>query len=341
MKYLLSVMILVFWSACGFASDAVVKSRPFIVAIDPGHGGQDPGAIGSRGTREKDIALTIAKKLQHLVNQQAGMKGVLIRDGDYYVHLRERTRLARKHGADLFISIHADSYKNSSAHGASVFVLSKRGASSEAARWLAAHENQADLIGGVSLNDKDSVLASVLLDLSQTASNSASIDLGEAVLRELDKIVPLHKRKVESAGFMVLKSPDIPSILVETGFISNRKGEENLKRDEYQWKLARAIMQGVLHYTDRRPPPVLVESVSNVAVVEVEEKAPHTLASPSVTKEEGVAVASQIHVVSRGETLFSVARKYKVPVQMLRSYNHMSDNTLKTGQTLKIPSSHS
>ena len=230
------------------------RRHPFIVVIDAGHGGADPGAVGKKGTREKDVVLSIAKKLQQLINQTPGMKAVMTREGDHYIGLRQRVVHARSHKADLFISIHADSYHNTAAYGASVYMLSQRGASSTAARWIAERENRADLVGGVRLNDKDATLASVLLDLSQAASGAASLELGQAVLKELDKSVATHKKHVESAGFAVLKAPDIPSILVESGFLSNPLGEQRLRTADYQWNVAHSIMKGIHHYRNRRAP---------------------------------------------------------------------------------------
>ena len=200
--------------------------RDVVVAIDAGHGGEDPGAIGPNGLFEKDVVLAIARRVEAMLKAESGVKPVMIRTGDYYVPLIRRTQLAREHRADLFISVHADAFHHPSARGASVFTLSDRGATSETASWLAARENRADLIGGVgnvSLNDKDDVLAQVLLDLSVTASLSASLDVGERVLESLGGVARLHSRRVEQAGFRVLRSPDIPSILVETGFISKKK----------------------------------------------------------------------------------------------------------------------
>lgn len=228
------------------------KRRKFVVAIDAGHGGNDPGAVGRGGTHEKDVTLAVARQLAEQVNDTPGMQAVLIRDGDYFLGLRERIQKARMHHADLFISIHADSYLDRAASGSSVYVLSQRGASSEAARWLAARENAADLIGGVSLDDKDQVLASVLLDLSQTATIGASLDLGGRVLGQLRQLGPLHKQDVQQAGFLVLKSPDIPSILVETAFISNPREEKRLKDPSYRKQLAGAILAGVNQYVALR-----------------------------------------------------------------------------------------
>ncbi len=226
--------------------------QKFLVAIDAGHGGDDPGAIGPRGTREKDVVLGVAKYLKDMVNQQPGMQAILIRDRDVYIGLRERMRRARKQHAHLFISIHADAYKNKTADGASVFVLSSKRASSEAARWLAASENRADLVGGLSLDDKGDVLASVLLDLSKTASAKASLTAAQDILHSLGQTTTLHKKSVESAGFMVLRAPDMPAVLVETGFISNPKTEQRLRDKKYQQKIAAAIMQGVKKYYQRR-----------------------------------------------------------------------------------------
>lgn len=228
-----------------------VKERPkgvLVIAIDAGHGGEDSGAIGPSGNKEKDVVLAIAKKLYQELSDEPGIKPILIRNGDYYVGLRQRIVKARQAHADLFISIHADAYKHPTAHGASVFTLSGRGATSEAARWLAESENRSDLIGGVSLDDKDDVLASVLLDLSQTASKEASLSLGAAVLRNLGKITQLHGAHVQQAGFAVLKSPDIPSILVETEFISNPSSERKLRSAAYQDQIVKALHEGVKAY---------------------------------------------------------------------------------------------
>jgi N-acetylmuramoyl-L-alanine amidase len=228
----------------------------FVLAIDAGHGGEDPGAIGVRGAREKDITLAIARELDEEVTETHNIKPVMIRTGDYYVGLRQRTIKARKNQADLFVSIHADAFKDHNAHGASVFTLSPRGATSEAARWLAESENRSDLVGGVKLGGKDDVLASVLLDLSQTASSEASLRLGRAVLRNISQFSRLHSTSVQQAGFLVLKSPDIPSILVETGFISHPETEQKLKSSPYQREIAQAIIGAVNDYfRNQQHPP--------------------------------------------------------------------------------------
>ncbi len=232
------------------------KHDKFVIAIDPGHGGQDPGAHGTNGTEEKQVVFAIAKKLAKLINSQPDMKAVMVRKGDYYVGLRKRMQIARTANADLFISIHADAFQDTTVKGSSVYVLSESGASSEAALWLAKSENASDLIGGVSLEDKEDVLATVLLDLSQSATKQASIDVAQSVLKSCHAMGELHKNDVQKAGFMVLKSPDIPSILVETAFISNPSEEENLLNTEYQTKMAGAIFEGVRDYFKSTTPPV-------------------------------------------------------------------------------------
>ncbi len=229
--------------------------RDIVVAIDAGHGGVDPGSIGKRGTYEKNVTLAIARRLKDRIDKEPGMRGVLTRDNDTFVELRERIKRARRQQADMFVSIHADAYTNRSVAGSSVYVLSARGASDESARWLADRENAADLVGGVKLDDKDSVLASVLLDLSQSASMSASIDAAELVMQELYRIGNITNRGVKHAGFIVLKSPDIPSLLVETAFISNPTEEARLLDPKHQQKLAEAIHQGVKAYFYSNPPP--------------------------------------------------------------------------------------
>ncbi|MDP2785947.1 MAG: N-acetylmuramoyl-L-alanine amidase [Sulfurimicrobium sp.] len=229
-------------------------TRLITIAIDAGHGGEDPGALGARGTHEKDVTLAIAKRLKAVVDEEPNMRGVLIRDGDYFIPLNGRVAKARKLSADLFVSIHADAFIRPDARGSSVFALSERGATSAAARWLAKKENEADLIGGVNLDVKDPYLARTLLDLSQTATINDSLKLGKAVLNELGGINSLHKSAVEQAGFAVLKSPDIPSILVETAFISNPEEESRLTDDAYQEKMAKAIFSGIKRYFAKNPP---------------------------------------------------------------------------------------
>ncbi|MDD2724850.1 MAG: N-acetylmuramoyl-L-alanine amidase [Methylovulum sp.] len=230
------------------------KGRDIIVAIDAGHGGNDPGAHGQQGTEEKVVTMAIAQKLAALLNAQAGLKAVMVRKDDYYVGLRERIQIARAAKADLFISIHADAFNDTTVRGASVFTLSTQGASTEAARWLEKSENAAELVGGVSLSDKEDVLASVLLDLSQSATLSASQQVAQSVLKHFHNISPLHRDSVQKAGFIVLKSPDIPSILVETAFISNPLEEQNLLSPRYQTQMAKAIFKGVYDYFKESAP---------------------------------------------------------------------------------------
>ncbi len=229
------------------------KTRPFVVVIDPGHGGEDPGAIGRRGTREKDIVLMIAKKLKDKLHSDPQYRVALTRDADFFVPLNMRVQRARKLRADLFVSVHADAFVTPQANGSSVFALSERGATSTAANWLADKENNADLIGGVNLNVRDTHLARTLLDLSQTAQISDSLKIGRLVLAEMGEINHLHKSHVEQAGFAVLKAPDIPSILIETAFISNPDEERKLRDPAYQDKLAEAIADGIRGYFKKNP----------------------------------------------------------------------------------------
>ena len=229
-------------------------ARLVTIVIDPGHGGEDPGALGRMGSREKDITLTIAKRLKALIDAEPGMRTVLTRDADFYVPVQMRVDKARRVKADLFISVHADAFIRPHARGSSVFALSERRATSEAARWLAKKENQADLVGGVNIDLKDRYLAQTLLDLSQTATIDHSLRLGSAVLGELGQVNTLHKARVEQASFAVLKSPDVPSILVETAFISNPEEEKRLNDEGYQDQLARAILSGIKRYFAKYPP---------------------------------------------------------------------------------------
>ncbi|HET7922255.1 MAG TPA: N-acetylmuramoyl-L-alanine amidase [Gammaproteobacteria bacterium] len=229
--------------------------RDIVVAVDAGHGGMDSGARGAHHLLEKTITLQIARKLAARINRQPGFKAVLTRDGDYYLKLRQRIDRARAAHADIFISIHCDASRAHDADGATVYALSQHGATSEHARWLADQENDADLIGGVSLSDKTNMLASVLLDLSQTATISASLDVGGRVAQDLSRLGPMHRDDVQQAAFVVLKSPDIPSILVETGYITNSHESRQLASNAYQDKVANAILRGVVNYFDQYPPP--------------------------------------------------------------------------------------
>ncbi len=286
------------------------KLRDIVIAVDAGHGGEDPGALGRKGTKEKHVVLSIAKKLKKAIDSQVGFRAVLVRKGDYYLSLRRRIEIARENSADMFISVHADAYKNPRVKGSSVFILSERGASDEAAKWLAHQENSADLIGGVSLDDKDKTLAMVLLDLSQTATISASGRVAKNVLTEIQKIGPVHNKTVRHARFVVLKSPDIPSVLVETAFISNPREEKRLNDSRYQAKLARAISQGVKLYFKANPPP-------NTRLAKT--------------------VNSRTLLVKPGDTLSEIASSLRVSVATLKSLNQLPHEEIKVGQVLHIP----
>ncbi|HHQ69159.1 MAG TPA: N-acetylmuramoyl-L-alanine amidase, partial [Halothiobacillaceae bacterium] len=230
------------------------RDRDLVVVIDPGHGGRDPGAVGSGGTREKDVVLEISRRIEALFEKKQGIKPVLVRDSDRFIRLRDRITFARRHKADLFISMHSDAFRLQSARGASVYCLSEGGATSEAARWMAQRENEADFVGGVSIAKHDHDVASVLLDLAQTKTLEYSLDFGNRVLREMGRMTRLHKSSVQQAGFVVLKSPDIPSILVESAFISNPEEERLLRTASYQQKVAQAVVRGTDDYFTARAP---------------------------------------------------------------------------------------
>ena len=312
-----------------------------VFAIDAGHGGQDPGALGADGVREKDVVLAIAKRLAQFIDGEPGFKAVLTRDGDYFIPLRERTRRAREAGAHFFVSVHADAHTNTSARGASVYALSERGATSETAKWLAERENSADLVGGVSLDDKDRVLAGVLLDLSMTASLTESLEMGGQVLEELGDLTRLHSRRVEQAGFMVLKSPDIPSILIETGYVSNAEEARNLASEGYRERLARAIFRGLREQALGRPPQgtavaqrLRARAAGNVAAAAPAKPADDAAAKPA----EVVADAgARAYVVVRGDTLRSIAERFGVNPRAIRRLNEMRSDRVRVGQTLRIP----
>jgi N-acetylmuramoyl-L-alanine amidase len=232
-----------------------VRDRDVVVAVDAGHGGEDPGAIGPSGTREKDVTLAISRKLAGRIDRQRGMRAVLIRDGDYFIALRQRISKARRHRADLFVSIHADAFKDRRVRGSSVYTLSNGGATSEAARWLAERENRADLVGGVNLAEQNDVLAGVLLDMTQNATLEHSSIAAERVLSKLRTLGDVHQTRIQKAGFAVLKSPDIPSMLVETAFISNPDEERRLRSSGYQDQLADHLLEGIIDYFQEYPPP--------------------------------------------------------------------------------------
>jgi N-acetylmuramoyl-L-alanine amidase len=285
------------------------RAREVVIAIDPGHGGEDPGASGWNRTHEKDVVLAIGRKLEALLKKEPGFKPVLIRKGDYFINLKKRVKLAREANADLMISIHADSFRDRRAKGATVYTLSLSDASSEQAKIVADKENSSDLIGGVSLDDKDDMVASVILDLSQTASMEISTDVAGRVLSGLRGVGPLHRKKVEHAGFRVLKAPDIPSILVETAFISNPKQERQLRSSAHQNKMAKAILRGIRGYFVKYPPPGTI-----------------------------LAQAKRKHIISRGDTLSGIARQYSVSLDLLKNTNNLRSTQLRIGQVLRIPS---
>lgn len=292
------------------------RPRDVIIAVDAGHGGEDSGAVGrSRNTYEKDVVLAVAKRLARQINAQPGMKAVLVRKGDYFIPLRKRMEIARERRADLFVSIHADAFHDRRVRGSSVYVLSRRGASSEAARWLAESENAADLVGGVSLDDKDDVLASVLLDLSQSATRQMSVEVANNVYKELRKHGKVHGRKVQQAGFAVLKSPDIPSMLVETAFISNPTEERNLRDPKYQESLARTLLRGVQGYFKSAPPPGTL------------------LASLQQQQDD------REYVIEPGDTLSTIAQNYEISLLDLKRKNRIKGDIIRVGQVLRIPNS--
>jgi N-acetylmuramoyl-L-alanine amidase len=289
--------------------------RDLVIAIDAGHGGEDPGAIGPNRLHEKDVVLAIARELNALLQDDPGFKPTLIRTGDYYISLKGRRDMARERQADLFVSIHADAFKRKEAHGASVYALSIGGATSTAADYLAQRENAADLVGGVSLSDKDDVLAGVLADLSMTSTLDTSLKLGAKVLGNVDGVAKLHKQQVEQAGFAVLKSPDIPSILVETGFISNPQEAGLLATTAYQKKMANAIHRGIREWFMAHPPSGTLLAWQ---------------------KQQG----GQEYIIARGDTLSGIADRFRVPLAELKSYNSISNSSrILVGQKLNIPQS--
>ncbi len=287
--------------------------RKVVIAIDAGHGGEDPGARGASGkTWEKHITLAVARELKRQIDAEPGMEAVLIRDGDYFIPLQKRYQKAREARADLFVSLHADAFHKSTASGSSVFVLSTRGASNEAARWLAASENKSDLVGGVSLEDKDNTLAAVLLDLSQSATMKASDDVANHVLDAMKRLGKTHKPHVERANFVVLRSPDVPSMLVETAFISNPAEEKKLNDPAHRSKLASALVEGMRDYFSVQPPPGT------------------WLAANAKPRQRH-------HVVSRGETLSLIAQRHGITLASLRSANAIKGDVVKVGDRLTIP----
>ncbi|HWU75914.1 MAG TPA: N-acetylmuramoyl-L-alanine amidase [Rhodanobacter sp.] len=307
--------------------------RAVVVAIDAGHGGKDQGAHGPGGTLEKNVTLAVARDLAAEINRQPGMKAVLTRDGDYFIPLKQRYEIARRDNADLFVSIHADSFTSDDAKGSSVWVLSPRGKTSMAARWLADGQNRADLIGGISLDDKDDGLAKVLLDLQQGWAMQASGEVAGNVLKALARLGPTHRGYVERANFVVLRSPDVPSILVETAFISNPVEERKLRDPKHQKQLASAVMGGVKSYFESTPPP------GTWFAAQAAKRNGIRLASTSAaapTAGNGVGHQDR-HKVGRGESLSSIARHYGVSIGALKSANQMDSDTVRAGSVLTIP----
>ena len=321
-------------------------SRKVVIAIDAGHGGKDPGSHGPGGTLEKNVTLAVARQLADQINRQPGMKAILTRDGDYFIPLQERYKIARENNADMFVSIHADAYTSSDARGSSVWVLSPRGKTNEAARWLADRENRADLIGGVSLDDKDDSLAAVLLDLQQGYAMQASESIATNVLKALGSLGPTHRGYVERANFVVLRSPDVPSILVETAFISNPVEEAKLRDPSHQSALAQAVMGGVRNYFEATPPPGSWFAAQAARKAGMQVAASNDDASAGGDDNGAVASASgkddvrDLHKVERGESLRSIAKQYGVSVSALKSANRLgSEASVRTGMVLAIPAS--
>lgn len=293
------------------------RNRDVIVAIDAGHGGEDPGAIGHGNVIEKQVVLSIARQVEALLDKQPGFSAFLVRESDYYIALRDRTATAREQRADLFVSIHADAFHSPEVSGASVYTLSSEGATSEQARWLADKANESDLIGGagsVSLDDKDPLLARVLLELSMDASQAGSLAAAEAVVDELGKVTKLHKRRIEQARFVVLKSPDMPSILVETGYLSNPTEAKRLSQREHQRKLAKALAAGIQNYLTKAPP-----------------------AGTLLASRAGARPGS--YRVQRGDTLSGIAQRFSLSTRALRNANSLSSDRIRIDQVLVIPGS--
>nr|WP_199041884.1 N-acetylmuramoyl-L-alanine amidase [Dyella sp. ASV24] len=330
--------------------------RKVVIAIDAGHGGEDPGAHGPGGTLEKNVTLAVARQLADQINQQPGMRAVLTRSADFFIPLAQRYQIARNNSADLFVSIHADAFINGDAKGSSVWVLSPRGKTSMAARWLADGQNRADLIGGVTLDDKNDGLAAVLLDLQQGYSMQASESVAGNVLKALGNMGPTHRGYVERANFVVLRSPDVPSILVETAFISNPDEERKLRDPSHQARLATAVMGGIRGYFESTPPPgswfaaqaSRRNGVANVATSQGDDET-----SAKATRAVAQAMAStpgassraddgvqDLHRVERGESLRSIAKQYGVSISALKNANKLdSDSSVHAGMMLAIPAS--
>lgn len=333
--------------------------RKVVIAVDAGHGGDDPGAHGPGGTLEKNVTLAVARQLADQINQQPGMRAVLTRNTDFFIPLAQRYQIARNNSADLFISIHADAFINGDAKGSSVWVLSPRGKTSMAAQWLADGQNRADLIGGVTLDDKNDGLAAVLLDLQQGYSMQASESVAGNVLSALGNLGPTHRGYVERANFVVLRSPDVPSILVETAFISNPDEERKLRDPSHQARLATAVMSGVRGYFEATPPPgswFAAQAARRSGIAVASSKTGDDDTSSRANKAVAQAMAStaggssdpssaddgvrDLHRVERGENLRSIARQYGVSVDALKNANSINaDSSVHVGMVLTIPAS--
>ena len=293
-------------------NEAVVSKRDIVIAIVAGHGGEDPGSIGARGTYEKRVTLSIAKKLERLINKRAGLKAVMIRTGDYYVNHNRKIALARKNKADLLISIHADAFTSSKPNGASVLVQSTRRANSEFTRWIANRQKESELLGGAGetiKKTKDKNLAFTLADMKKEHTMGSSYTFAEYVIKELKKVTKLHKSKPEGLSLAVLKSSDIPSVLIETGFISNHQEEKNLTSSAHQQKLAKSIYTAVDSYFSNNPPDNSLYATTRL----------------------------HQHKIRRGESLSIIAQRYKVSVSSLKNKNNLKSNVIKVGQILTIP----
>ena len=352
------------------------QQREIVVAISAGHGGDDPGAIGVDRIQEKRVVLAIANQIKTILDQTPGYRPVMVREGDYYVNLRQRTRIAHEHNADLFIAIHADAFTSSRASGATVYALSQRGATSENAKRLAEKENGADLIGGVgsvSLNDKDEMLASVLLDLSMTASIASSLEVGEKIIGSLGEVTRMRRTNVEQAAFVVLKSPDIPSLLIEAGYVTNPTDARNLNSSSHQRKFASAVVDGITSYFYETPPRgtwiswqkengakpqsytvARGDSLSKIAerfntslsqLKQVNGLSGNTirvgqvLTIPAYAPSAANTVSYVEHTISRGETLSGIANNYRISLTRIRETNQLNNDTIQVGQVIRIPSS--
>jgi N-acetylmuramoyl-L-alanine amidase len=314
--------------------------RDILIVIDPGHGGEDPGAIGPNKLREKDITLKISRELAALINAQPGYRAELTRNGDYFIPLGKRSAFALKKKADLFVSIHADAFTNKKAAGASVYAWSQRGSTSTTAQFLADKENLSDLVGGADPSSVDDTLSQVLADLSIDGVVNYSLGMGSDILREIGSMTKLHKRQVEQAGFMVLKSVRVPSLLIETGFISNHEEARKLSTPEHQAKIARAIFNGIHRYFSRVPPPntyIAAQQAGKPVVYTPEPRPVYTPGPASTPTPKPVAKKSVVHTVKRGETLSGISAKYNVTITALKKHNQLKSSTVYVGQKIKIP----